>query len=332
MIKGTQTSNRTSLINVFFIDLAQYRNERYYESIEYWERLGIEANFIEISTKWKLLKAILALLLKRPDFLVVNMWLLKPRVLMLIARISKTKVIYWQHGIEGYETFYTSPILLNRHIKIENALVLSKAAENSIKAIGISAKSFSKLPYQHFNKTINYSSNKRVLFYISQLIFPADSDELFSLHPTFKEGLKTMEECLREIVKFVNNNANEYELLIKKHPGDDTNFIDGFAASNIKIVDYFSWADCYMGHYSTMLIAAIENNKTLILPDRGVVDVFDFMPFVSNRAAKNIIKLHSIDEIESELLKVVKSEKNESLKHIDLKELLGDKFREIGKC
>ncbi|MCA9735967.1 hypothetical protein KC799_27765 [candidate division KSB1 bacterium] len=288
---------------MFFIDLAQYRIERYYGNLEFWRESGIHASYLVISSRWRLLGTILALLIQRPDFVVVNMWLLKTRIVMLFACLVGSKVVYWQHGIDSYNTFYTYPKIINRFIVVEQAFVLSKVARESICRIGIKVKQIDNLPYQHFNHVESYQSEKKVLYYISQLTFPAEDDPMFEKYPSFKASLQTMEECLSNIIDFAKKNESEYELLIKKHPGDKTKNIEKHICSNIKIVDYFCWADCYIGHYSTTLIAAISTNKTIILPHENVVEVFDFRPYVSEKAATNIHELKSRDQISKELKK-----------------------------
>jgi hypothetical protein len=253
---------------VLFIDEMFYRFSHYYENINWWKEHAINPTFKHYEKKVNKYYIYLNLVFNKPDFIVIVQLSTKNLILIRIANLLGIKVIFWQHGIFEY------PINKNRKLNLlklnlYKLLALSEHDTNGISDVFSNVESSEVIPhydlaYLNYD-VINNNKNTLSIAYLGQIVTPQQVKE---------SGAKVMERYLGKkdifnaILEEIELKVLPINVIAKKHPGDKSTYLDNLS----KRYEFFSISDnddvytcdIAISYFSTLMLAFIELNKTVI--------------------------------------------------------------------
>lgn len=247
--------------NILFIDEHSYRFNHYYNSEEWWCENGI----VSIRKSYKqdgILSVLKALVFQKVDSIVFVQLSNKNLLLCLLCNFLNVKTVMFQHGLFLY------PVKTNKFLHkfkpcLSTLLYFSDHDKVEISSVFKSVSNNHAIPHYEIEK---YSQLKRkeddvirVLF-IGQIIFKEQIEMSSSLWEYDEKAQMQFDFLLNELEK--KNRTNKIELVLKKHPGDKSDYFESLA-NKFSFIKLETSSDNYIpdlviGHFSTLIIAYIQ--------------------------------------------------------------------------
>lgn len=317
---------------VLFVDERFYRFSHYYENEKWWASYNIKPTFKAYEGRNDKYKIYLSLVFDKPDYIVMVQLSTKNLILMMLANILGIKSIFWQHG------FFTYPLkkqsfLQKIPIKLDYLLTLSE-----YDAIEIS-KLFTIVEDERIIKHYDLAQidtihriNKDGLIHIAYIGQHITREQVEASNSEIMKKYLGEEDYFKKILDSILENELPIKVLVKKHPGDKSNYLEDLCKEYDSMEmcnsnNIFS-VDLAISHFSTMMLAFLQlqipvlqlpmtNGKMFMNLDfydneDYLVKIYtnnDFLNFINNYdSTKYTKKEFNYKSISEELLRIINNE------------------------